>query len=180
MNKMEKARSMRKLPNTRYARIAGSAVAVGVIASTVYLFTRSDGSLVAPTYDIVLPQRTPVEALGGWHRVSPDNSDPVFAYSDMLEKVAISVSQQPMPESFAGNEKARIKELAESYSASIVVDAGGTEVYIGRSARGPQSVIFGKNGTLVLIKSQDAISQDGWIKYINNLVDPETETTPTF
>lgn len=128
----------------------------------------------------MLPGRTPVEDLGGWQRVSPENSDPVFAYNDTLSSVAISVSQQPLPASFVGNVDAQVKQLAESYSATTVIDAAGTKVYIGRSARGPQSVIFAKNNTLVLIKSQKTIGQPEWVRYINNLVDPKSEQTPTF
>ena len=104
----------------------------------------------------------------------------MFSYNDTVEEVAISVSQQPLPASFVGNVAAEVKRLADSYSATTVIEAGGTDVYIGRSARGPQSVIFAKNDTLVLIKSQETISQDEWVVYINNLVNPETEQTPTF
>lgn len=146
----------------------------------LYIITRPRNNIVAPTYDVVLPQRTPISDLGGWQRVSPAGKDPVFAYKDTVENVAISVSQQPLPASFVGNVDAQVKQLAESYSASTVIDAGGTKVYIGRSARGPQSVIFAKNNTLVLIKSQKTISQAEWIRYINNLVDPKTEETPSF
>ena len=107
-------------------------------------------------------------------------SYPIFSYNDTVEDVAISVSQQPLPDSFKGNVSAQVKQLAESYSATTVIEAGGTDVYIGRSARGPQSLIFAKNDTLLLIKSQNTISQAEWIKYINNLVDPKSENTPTF
>lgn len=153
---------------------------VGSCVTLLYIVTRPKDNVAAPTYDVVLPQRTPISDLGGWQRVSPAGKDPVFAYNDTVEDIAISVSQQPLPASFTGNVDAQIKQLAESYSASTVIDAGGTKVYIGRSARGPQSVIFAKNNTLVLIKSQKMISQAEWIRYINNLVDPKTEETPTF
>lgn len=151
-----------------------------IAAIILYLFSRSTTNQLVPTYDIVLPQRTSVEDLGGWQRVSPDGSDPIFAYTDSIKSIGISVSQQPLPASFADNTAAEIKRIAEGYSATTVIEAGGTQAYIGRSARGPQSVIFAKGNTLVLIKSQQSISQADWIAYINNLVDPTTEQTPTF
>lgn len=177
---MVRLRPLRRLPGGRYSRIASGVVIIGVAATTVYFFTRSAPNAARPTYDIVLPQRTTVESLGGWQRVSPEGSDPVFAYSDAIDDTDISVSQQPLPESFKGNVAAQVKQLADSYSATTVIEAGGTVAYIGRSARGPQSVIMAKNDTLILIKSEKTISKDDWIAYINNLVDPDTEQTPTF
>jgi len=144
------------------------------------MYFLSNRTVVEPTYEVVLPQRTSIDTLGGWQRVSPEGSEPIFAYSDTIEDTTISVSQQPMPKSFVGNVAAEVKRLAESYSATTVIEAGGTDVYIGRSARGPQSVIFAKGNTLVLIKSQKTISQAEWVRYINNLVDPDSEQTPTF
>lgn len=167
-------------PTRRHTIIASSVILVCSLSVGTYFLTRPKNNSLAPTFDIVLPQRRTVEDLGGWKRVSPAESDPVFAYSDTIDDVTISVSQQPIPASFAGNIAGNIKQLAESYSATTVIDAGGTQVYIGRSARGPQSVIFTKNNVLVLIKSQKTISQTEWIAYINNLVDPKTEQTPTF
>lgn len=167
------------LPHSKTTVIAYVATLAGIGLSAYYL-NRPSSAPVAPSYDIVLPQRTPVDELGGWKRVSPSGSDPVFAYDDTIEDIDISVSQQPLPASFAENTAASVKQLAESYSATTVIEAGGTEAYIGRSARGPQSVIFAKDNTLVLIKSQKTISQEDWIRYINNLVNPKTEQLPSF
>jgi hypothetical protein len=168
------------LPKNKTNLIASGALLAGGAVITLYVLSRPSTNTVAPSYDIVLPQRTSVDDLGGWQRVSPVESDPVFAYTDEIKEIAISVSQQPIPASFAGNVDARVKQLAESYSATTMIEAGGTSVYIGRSARGPQSVIFTKNNALVLIKSQKTISQDEWTRYINNLVDPKSEETPSF
>ncbi len=172
--------SFRRLPSKKHLRVVVYVAVVGIAASALFFFTRPGPSAVEPSYDIVLPQRTTVESLGGWQRVSPEGSEPVFAYSDTIDETAISVSQQPLPPSFVGNVSAEVKQLADSYSATTAIEAGGTTAYIGRSARGPQSVILAKNDTLILIKSEKTISQDDWITYINNLVDPTTEQTPKF
>ncbi len=177
---MVRPRLPQHLPARRYGLIACGVVAAGTTATALYFFMRPDASTVAPTYDIVLPQRTSVEDLGGWRRVSPAGNDPVFAYDDMIDATSIRVSQQPIPTSFADNIPERVKQVAESFNATTVIDANGVKVYLGRSARGPQYAIFAKNTTLVLIKSQKTLSQAAWTKYINNLVDPKTEQTPTF
>ena len=169
-----------RLPTGRSRLIVIGVLIIIVTATSIYMFTRGGQSASEPEYAVVLPQRTSIDTLGGWQRVSPNGSDPIFSYNDTVEDVAISVSQQPLPDSFKGNVSAQVKQLAESYSATTVIEAGGTDVYIGRSARGPQSLIFAKNDTLLLIKSQNTISQAEWIKYINNLVDPKSENTPTF
>lgn len=169
-----------RLPTGRNRLIVIGVVIIVVTATAIYMYARSNQPEVAPEYAIVLPQQTSIDTLGGWQRVSPDGKDPIFAYSDTVEDIAISVSQQPLPESFVGNVAASVKQLADSYSATTAIEAGGTDVYIGRSAKGPQSLIFAKGDTLVLIKSQKAISQEEWIRYINNLVNPDSEQIPTF
>jgi predicted ATP-grasp superfamily ATP-dependent carboligase len=180
MKGMKKIALSRLLPPSKPGIIAGSALLIGAAATIAYVSLRPKAAPPAPTYDVVLPQRTSVTDLGGWQRVSPEGKDPVFAYNDEIDSVRIIVSQQAIPSSFEGNVAAQVKQLADSYSATTVIEAGGTDVYIGRSARGPQSVIFAKNNTLVLIKSEKTISQSDWVRYINNLVDPKSEQLPTF
>lgn len=127
-------------------------------------------SLKAPDYSTVLPKDKSISTLGGWKRISPNNSNPVFAYSDKLNDVAISVSQQPLPEAFKTDISGKIADLAKQFSATNKINANGTDVYIGTSAKGPQSVIFSKNGLLVLIKSQQKAEDKAWIAYIESLV----------
>lgn len=124
----------------------------------------------SPDYSTVLPRDRSISDLGGWKRISPANSNPVFAYTDKVDNIAISVSQQPLPETFKTDTSGRIAELAKQFSATDKLDANGTDVYIGTSAKGPQSVIFSKNGLLVLIKSQQKAEDKSWIAYIESLV----------
>lgn len=118
-------------------------------------------------FKTVLPAGKTIKDLGGWERISPLNTAPVFAYADTLENITVSVSQQPLP--FTGNSEEQIGQLAAAYSATNTLNANGTKVYIGTSAKGPQSTIFSKNGLLVLIKSQAKIQDESWIKYISSL-----------
>ena len=115
------------------------------------------------------PAGTSIDSKGGWSRISPPGKTPVFAYSDAINGTPISVSQQPIPESFKTNASGGIAELARSYNATATVQAGDTTVYIGDSARGPQSVIFTKGNLLIMIKSQQKIAADAWVRYITSL-----------
>lgn len=123
----------------------------------------------SPTYETVLPSGKSIDDLGGWKRVSPPDRDPVFAYSDKIENTAISVSQQPLPEPFKNDTDKKVAELAESFGAATKIEANGITAHIGTSAKGPQSTIIAKDGTLILIKSQATLSQDAWKAYIQTL-----------
>lgn len=120
-------------------------------------------------YQTVLPKGKSISDLGGWKRVSPNEAAPVFAYTDTIDGVSINVSQQPLPQSFIGDTETQITELAKVYNANTKIDAGPVKVYIGSSSRGPQSVIFTKNSLLVLIKSDNNISDAAWANYVRAL-----------
>ena len=123
----------------------------------------------APKYKTVLPANQSIDKLGGWTRISPPENDPVYAYTDSIGDISINVSEQPLPASFKGNVDTQVAELAKKFSATAQVTAGDTKVYIGTSAKGPQSVIFTKNNLLILIKSVQKIDDAAWTKYVTSL-----------
>jgi hypothetical protein len=120
-------------------------------------------------YQTILPSGKSISALGGWKRVSPEKSEPVYAYTDKIGDISINVSEQPLPESFIGNTDSQVAELAEKFNATTKIDAGDVKAYVGTSAKGPQSAIFTKNSLLILIKSQEKIDDAAWAKYIKSL-----------
>lgn len=68
------------------------------------------------------------------------------------------------------NTQERIKDLALGFNATTELTiSGGDKLYIGTSARGPQSAIVIKNGLLVLIKSESKINDPAWKKYAESL-----------
>lgn len=139
------------------ALVAGTALTLRV--------TSTDG----PKYSTLSPKNTSIKELGGWQRVSPPESDPVYAYTDKIEGVTVSVSQQPLPQSFKKNTAQEVSKLAKSYNASRQLKAGNVTIYVGASAKGPESAIFVKESVLVLIKSQAAVSDEAWVSYTKNL-----------
>jgi len=122
-----------------------------------------------PRFATLLPEGKSIEKLGGWIRISPPSTEPVFAYNDAIGDVSINVSQQPLPESFKEAVDTQVAGLAKQYSATKKINAGLVKVYIGISSKGPQSVIFTKNNLLILIKSQQKIDDKDWSKYIESL-----------
>lgn len=122
-----------------------------------------------PQFSTVLPAGKTIESLGGWTRVSPSDRNAVFAYSDEIRNNRIIVSEQPLPDSFKEDTDAQVEGLAADYKATEKISAAGLTVYIGTSAKGPQSVILTKNGLLILLKSSVKLSNDDWIQYVNSL-----------
>ncbi len=122
-----------------------------------------------PSYQTVLPAGKSIRELGGWKRVSPPEKEPVFAYADTIDGVAISVSQQPLPASFKGDAENQVADLAKKFNATHKIDGGSTSIYVGTSAKGPQSVIFTKDSTLILIKSEKNVKDASWAAYAKTL-----------
>lgn len=122
-----------------------------------------------PGYSTILPSNKSIIQLGGWVRVSPAGSEPVYAFNDSIDGISISVSEQPLPASFKADVEAGVAQLAKGYNAADTIKSGDSTIYIGTSAKGPQSVIFTKNGLLVLIKSEKKIENAAWSSYAASL-----------
>jgi len=131
------------------------------------------GSLTkgTPDFQTLLPQGVSIEQLGGWTRVSPPDRNAVYAFADTIGTTKIIVSQQPLPKEFSDNNKQEhVADLANDYHADRYVTASnGIKIFIGTSAKGPQSIIFTKSNTLVLIKSQAVVSDNSLIEYVDSL-----------
>jgi hypothetical protein len=172
----------------RKIQIAFALFIIVIAASGVYYFTSTNKTVAqktndnqdssytvtdlkkgTPDYSTVAPTGKDIDSLGGWTRISPPNSDPVYAYADKIGKVSISVSEQPLPDNLKEDTANGIAQLARSFNANEKITIGKTTVYIGTSGDGPQSVIFTKNSLLVLIKSSDKIKSDLWATYINSM-----------
>jgi len=146
------------------------------ILTVLFIITRNTSTQISPNtsslqpeYQTVLPAGKTIEQLGGWSKISPPKSDPVYAYSDKIGTIGISVSEQLLPETFKNNLDTQVAELAKKFNATTQIEAAGTKAYIGTSAKGPQSAIITQDGLLILIKSQEKISVADWKTYIQSL-----------
>lgn len=162
----------------RFWVIASCAVAVavgGIVVATHFrqqtqtATTPASSTHDAVTYQTVTPDGKPATSLGNWQRVSPKDREPAYAYIDSLDGVHISVTQQPLPEKFIEATDSQVAQLARDFNATQEIKASGVKVYVGTSAKGPQSALFIKNGLLILIKSQSKISDNAWARYAESL-----------
>lgn len=163
----------RRLPvaKTILPFVATIAILIAVVAlyATDKPAIQTDQPTHSVAYQTVTPHDKTIEQLGGWRRVSPPGKAPVFAYMDSLDGVRISVSQQPLPDKFMEGTDTQLAELAKNFGATTEIRADQTKVYVGISAKGPQSAIFIKNGLLILVKSQGKISDEAWKNYAESL-----------
>lgn len=131
--------------------------------------SRADEVSNLPNFEPVLPTGKTIKDFGGWQKLTSPNGDAFYVFVDTINGVNVNVSQQILPGKFKGDENNKMIELARAYKANIKLDADGTRVYIGTSAKGPQSVLFTKKGVLVLMKSWSTIPDAEWVAYIKSL-----------
>lgn len=171
--KSRRSRLAHLLRNKKILLSIAALVIIGLIAS---LFTHDSSSSdtptpspMKPTYQTTLPKGKTIDDLGGWKRVSPAKDIPVFAFVDEIDDIPVSVSEQPLPQSFKSNTNSQVADLAKKFNTTDKIDATGTPAYIGTSSKGPQSVIFTNNNLLILMKSARQISNASWAKYVESL-----------
>lgn len=151
--------------------IIASVLLVIAIVATILLFNKHPQNVDSnkPNFQALLPAGSSIEELGGWQKLTPPAGDAYYAFTDSIEQIPIVVSQQSLPETFKTSPSESIDQLAKAYSATETFETNNATVHIGNSVNGPQSVIFTKNGLLVLIKSQEKIENTVWARYINSL-----------
>lgn len=119
-----------------------------------------------PTFEYSLPKGEESNATG---EVRYDSEKKVVNFQDSIGGVAITISQQPLPTGFEDDTDAKVKRLAEDFSAKEVLATANPTAYLGTSAKGPQTVVFAKKNLLVFIQSAKEIDNNDWAEYITNL-----------
>ncbi len=164
--KTKKSRMKWRAPSKRVLLIAGGAIAVIIVVLCIVAASSKPGDN-QPHYKTVMPTGKSISSLGGWRRVSPPEGDPVYAFFDTISSSPITVSQQPIPDNFKDAPDQKLEEMAKSFNATKKIK--NTDAYIGTSAKGPQSVLFIRGNTLIMIKSQKEIPETSWSDYIRSL-----------
>lgn len=126
-----------------------------------------------PTFTTYLPEGRKSSDYGGWTRVSPAKSDPVYAYVDSIGNTTIRVSQQQLPDAFSGDVENKVKELADDFLATQQITTKDVVIYVGRNADGPESIIFYLGETLFSIKTDGKVSDDALVKYVESLTEQQ-------
>ena len=132
--------------------------------------SKADETSNLPNFTPALPKGESIDSLEGWQKLTSPEGDVFYAFVDTVNGVTVNVSQQQLPGKFKQDLSNKMLEMARAYNANTKLEAGdGVRVYVGTSAKGPQSVLFTKNGVLVLMKSWATIPDAEWITYINSM-----------
>jgi hypothetical protein len=124
---------------------------------------------VTPEFPVLTPLGAGVDDLGGFAKISPKDAPAVYAYRDTISGIPIKVSQQQLPDALRTDQANKVRELAEGFNAKNPLEVGDNTAYIGASTNGVQSVVYVKGENLVLIASDNTISNADWVTYIGNL-----------
>ena len=153
----------------KWKSTSDNSVAAQTITSSLPVFNSPTLVTDLPNYTTILPEGKTINELGGWKRVSPTGDDPVYSFADKIGTIAVSVSEQPLPKNLQTNTPEAIAQLAQSSNAAYgKFSIGVTEVYIGASVNGQESLIFTKSNLLILITSDQIIDNSKWLAYISS------------
>jgi hypothetical protein len=120
-----------------------------------------------PEFDTVLPKGSKEEITSP--QIAYDGQRKVASFADILNGINITVSQQPLPESFKDDPDKEVRKIAESFNADMQIKAGGITAYKGTNANGPQTIIFHRGELLIFMFSEREIPDDVWGTYILSL-----------
>ncbi len=102
--------------------------------------------------------------------MSYDYKKKVASYPDQIDTIPITISQQKLPDTFKANPIVELEKLAKQINANTKLEAvGGINAFMGQSVRGPQTVVFVKDQTLIFIKSDSQVAISAWNNYLDTL-----------
>ncbi len=102
--------------------------------------------------------------------MSYDANKKVASYPDQIDTIPITISQQKLPDTFKANPIVELEKLAKQINANTKLEAvGGINAFMGQSVRGPQTVVFVKDQTLIFIKSDSQVAISAWNNYLDTL-----------
>lgn len=161
-------------PNKRLFSIALIMITLGLtgVGFGIYQVHSSQAEIGSnqPNFTPLLPKGESINTLDGWQKLTSPDGDVFYAFVDTISGVTVNVSQQQLPGKFKNNLDNSMVAMARAENLNTRLEAAnGVKIYLGVSAKGPQSVMFTKNDVLVSMKSWATISDADWITYINSL-----------
>ncbi len=177
IDKLKLTRLKDKLPN-KHILTTKPIIICGVIVLLIFsvlivnnLFNRDKTTSVAGSKKV--EQNPDFDALESSSKSSKkpvfDEAKKVASFKDKVGSADLVVSQQKLPDTFKGDPAGKLAEFAKNNYLNDYVEVGETKVYIGQSIKGPQTLVFIKNGLLVFVSSDKTVKNSDWIEYIGLL-----------
>jgi hypothetical protein len=121
--------------------------------------------VTAPTFKPLLPDGDTSKS----ESLKYDTNRKVMTYTDTIDQVSVTISQQQLPEAFKTDTDSQVEKMAKNFNATEIINESNPKSYLGTSIKGPQTAIFVKNGVLVFIQSARTIDKHSWAAYITKL-----------
>lgn len=161
-------------PSAKQLKIVGVICGIAVLSVAGYnvvpgMLHKDQGSQVLadkvekPTYAVTKPSSTEAE------QVKFDSEKKVASYGDKVNGITVVVSQQPLPASFKEDPFGQLEKIATSFSATESFAVNDFKVFIGTSAKGPQSLLLIKDKKLIFLRSDSKIPNADWVTYIETM-----------
>lgn len=176
--KLKRPSLPKKLPaNLTYKKLGiGGAALVGIFAIGLIVNKVATSEDKKPTETAVLSaedQKPDFATVAPKDKDAPttryDTKRKVVSFQDSIGGVAITISQQPLPQGLKEDTDNKVKKLAADFAATEVISTSNPTAYLGTSAKGPQTVIFSKKDLLIFIQSTKEIDTHDWAEYITKL-----------
>jgi len=116
-----------------------------------------------PDFKVYYPVKNKKEEM------SYDYKKKVASYPDQIDTIPITISQQKLPDPFKANPVVELEKLAKQINANTKLETTSVNAFMGQSVKGPQTVVFVKEETLIFIKSDSQVAISDWNKYLDSL-----------
>lgn len=168
------ARSVKNMPKWVYAVVALVALPAiligwGVVGKDAGKKAEVQGEQVAlvPEYKTLAPNGDVTDTTS--QKINYDASKKVASFTDKIDGYEVTVSMQPIPDTFKPAIGDNVKKVAEQFSATTVLAVDNGAAYLGTSPKGPQSFVGYRGDLLVFMKSETKIVDRSWADYFNSL-----------
>ncbi|HSE61277.1 MAG TPA: hypothetical protein VLA88_03200 [Candidatus Saccharimonadales bacterium] len=166
---------VKHLERKKMALVGGAIVATIVIFGVLPQLNGSkkpssqvlSGQNAAPSFTVISPNSDIKNTTSG--KVAFDSGRGVASYTDNVDDINITVSQQALPERFKKDPLGELGKFAESIYAKDKMELDSTTAYSGVSIKGPQTTVFIKNDLLVFIMAEKKLSSEALRNYIQSL-----------
>lgn len=159
-------------PYRRISKAAGVAIAclliAGAIIAGVKHFQKSP-SVYSTNNEIQQTTLPSGEQAAGKVKTqaSYEQQKSVVSNMDKIAGIGVTVSRQPLPETFKEQPEQEVEKLAQSFKANKVIEAKGTKAFYGISSEdGSQTVVLTKKGLLIFIRAQKELDKEALTQYL--------------
>lgn len=149
--------------------VPAAAITFGVLRSNNRPTAEVNGQEVSsvPEYKTLTPNGDITDTTS--QKINYDPQKKVASFTDKINGYEVTVSMQPIPDTFKPAIGDNVKKVAEQFAANTVLSVDNGAAYLGTSPKGPQSFVGYRGDLLVFMTSLQKIDDKAWADYFNSL-----------